>query len=171
MTRAISAIADLGKDAVKFDSHLERLLNDPDPDVRDRAEKNLYAIKRRRAREGGRRALTDMSETFKIVVGSAVIVLYALHFLSQKFPHVTWLRHFRIPWLRNEGQGRRARWAAVSAGAQLILLGVILPIGYVVLTVMTFSNLTTRGMTLALAGSVLCIVLGIAAVVQGGRSR
>lgn len=112
-----------------------------------------------------------MSETFKIVVGGAVIVLYGLHLLSQRFPQVTWLRHFRIPWLRNEGQGRMGRWAAVSAGAQLILLGVILPIGYVVLTVMTFSTLTTRGMTLAVAGSVLCIVLGITAIVQGSRRR
>jgi HEAT repeat protein len=40
----ISAIADLGKDAESFTSQLERLLNDPDPDVRDRAEKILYVI-------------------------------------------------------------------------------------------------------------------------------
>ena len=112
-----------------------------------------------------------MSETFKIVVGGAVCVVYGLFLLSQRFPHVTWLRHFRIPWLKNDRQGRMGSWAAVSAGAQLILLGVVLPIGYVVLTVMTFSNLTTRGMTLAVASSVLCIVLGIAAIVQGSRRR
>lgn len=112
-----------------------------------------------------------MSETFKVVVGSAVVVLYGLSFLSQRFPHVGWLRSFRIPWLKNEGGSRMARTATISVGAQLILLGLVLPIGYVVLTVMTFSNLTTRGMTLAVAGSVLCIVLGIAAIVQGSRRR
>jgi HEAT repeat protein len=46
----ISAIAELGKDAGTFTSQLERLLNDPDPEVRDRAEKILHMIKARRAR-------------------------------------------------------------------------------------------------------------------------
>lgn len=46
----ISAIADLGKDAEIFASQLERLLNDPEPEVRDRAGKIIYAIRSRRAR-------------------------------------------------------------------------------------------------------------------------
>jgi HEAT repeat protein len=46
----ISAIADLGKDAQAFTSQLERLLNDPDPEVRDRAGKIIHAIKARRER-------------------------------------------------------------------------------------------------------------------------
>jgi HEAT repeat protein len=46
----ISAIGDLGKDAEMFVSELERLLNDPDPEVRDRAGKIIYAIRARRAR-------------------------------------------------------------------------------------------------------------------------
>jgi HEAT repeat protein len=46
----ISAIADLGKDAGTFTSQLERLLNDPDPEVRDRAGKILYVIRARRER-------------------------------------------------------------------------------------------------------------------------
>jgi hypothetical protein len=37
----ISTIADIGKDAETFVPHLERLLNDPAPEVRDRAEKIL----------------------------------------------------------------------------------------------------------------------------------
>lgn len=43
----ISAIADMGKEAETFVPHLERLSNDPAPEVRDRAKKNLYAIRRR----------------------------------------------------------------------------------------------------------------------------
>jgi HEAT repeat protein len=46
----MSAIADLGKDADSFTSQFERLLHDPDPEVRDRAEKILHMIKVRRAR-------------------------------------------------------------------------------------------------------------------------
>jgi HEAT repeat protein len=45
----ISAIMHMGKDAETFIPHLERLLNDPDPEVRDRAGKILYAIRLRRA--------------------------------------------------------------------------------------------------------------------------
>jgi HEAT repeat protein len=45
----ISAIADMGKDAETFVPNLERLLNDPDPEVRDRAQKILYAIRLRRS--------------------------------------------------------------------------------------------------------------------------
>jgi HEAT repeat protein len=46
----ISAIGDLGKDTEMFASQLERLLNDPEPEVRDRAGKIIYAIRARRAR-------------------------------------------------------------------------------------------------------------------------
>jgi hypothetical protein len=51
----------------------------------------------------------------------------------------------------------------------LILFGLVLPLGYVVLTVMTFNTVRAGVMTLVLAGSVLCIVLGITAIVRGGR--
>lgn len=46
----ISAIADLGKEAKTFESQLEGLLNDSDPEVRDRAGKILSSIRARRAR-------------------------------------------------------------------------------------------------------------------------
>jgi HEAT repeat protein len=46
----MAAIADLGKDANSFTSQLERLLNDPDPEVRDRAWKILHAIRARHER-------------------------------------------------------------------------------------------------------------------------
>lgn len=112
-----------------------------------------------------------MSERFQIVVGSILMVLYGLSALSRRFPHVAWLQHFRIPRPRftEEQQVKMRRRADVYAGAQLILLGVIVPIGYLALTVMTFSAVSTGAMTLVLGGSVLCIVLGITAVVRGGR--
>lgn len=112
-----------------------------------------------------------MNERFQIVVGGIVAVLYGLSALSRRFPHVGWLQHFRFPSPRvtEEQQARMRRRANVYAGAQLILFGVILPLGYLALTVMTFSTVTTGGMALVLAGSVLCIVLGIIAIVQGGR--
>ncbi|MGH7694854.1 MAG: HEAT repeat domain-containing protein, partial [Gemmatimonadaceae bacterium] len=44
----ISAILELGQAAETFKPHFERLVNDPDPEVRDRAEKALYWLKVRR---------------------------------------------------------------------------------------------------------------------------
>ena len=46
----ISAIADLGEDAGMFASQLEQLMNDPAPEVRDRAGKIMYVIRARRTR-------------------------------------------------------------------------------------------------------------------------
>lgn len=112
-----------------------------------------------------------MSETFQVVVGSMVVVVYGLSALSRRFPHVAWLQHFRLPLprLTPEQRARMQRRATVNAGAQLILLGLVLPLGYVVLTVMMFNTVTRGTMILVLAGSVLCIVLGITAIVQGMR--
>lgn len=112
-----------------------------------------------------------MTERFQIVVGGIVAVVYGLSALSRRFPHVAWLQHFQLPHgrLTEEQQARARRRANVYAGAQLILLGVVLPLGYLVLTVMTFSTVSTGGMALVLAGSALCIVLGIIAIVQGRR--
>ena len=112
-----------------------------------------------------------MSEGFQIVVGSIVAVVYGLSALSRRFPYVAWLQYFRLPRSRltEEQQARMRHRANVYAGAQLILLGLVLPLGYVVLTVMTFNTVRSGTLTLVLAGSVLCIVLGITAIVQGGR--
>lgn len=112
-----------------------------------------------------------MSERFQIVVGAVLAVLYGLSGLSRRFPHVSWLQYFRFtrPPLTEEQQAKMRRRANVYAGAQLILLGTILPLGYVALTLMTFSSVSSGAMTLVLAGSALCVVLGVAAIVLRGR--
>ena len=73
-----------------------------------------------------------MSERFQIVAGSILLILYGLSALSERFPHVAWLQHFRIPRprLTEEQQARMRRRTNVLVGAKLILFGVILPVGY-----------------------------------------
>ena len=112
-----------------------------------------------------------MSERFQIIGGCIVVVVFGLSALSRRFPHVAWLQHFRLPWLElTEEQRTRTRYRAnVYVGAQLILFGLVLPLGYVVLTVMTFNTVRAGVMAFVLAGAVLCIVLGITAIVRGGR--
>jgi hypothetical protein len=112
-----------------------------------------------------------MSEGFQIVVGGMVAVWCGLSALARRFPHVPWLQHFRLPRSRltEAQQAKMSRRAAAYAGAQLILLGLVLPLGYLVLTVMTFNTVRSGTLTIVLAGSVLCVLLGITAIVQGGR--
>ena len=105
-------------------------------------------------------------ESFQVVVVLVMLTVFALTRAADRYPHVAWLRRFREIFPRLPEQQRRKfqRRANVLAGAQLILLGVALPIGYVALEAMMFSDITTTEMLLVGAGSLLCIGLGIAAM-------
>ena len=116
-------------------------------------------------------ASDDMSDKIQLILGGIAAVLFGLSALSRRFPHITWLQHFYFerPQL-SEAQKRKAgRRVAIHAGLQLILLGFVLPMGYVVLTVMMFNDLTRKAMAIVLTGSVVCIVLGVTAIVRGYR--
>ncbi len=112
-----------------------------------------------------------MYRNIQMVLGSVAAVLFGLSALSRRFPHVGWLQHFRfdLPQLSEEQRARMQRRANVRAGVELILIGMVLPMGYVVLTVMMFNNITAKAMAIVLAGSVLCIGLGITAIVRSNR--
>jgi hypothetical protein len=112
-----------------------------------------------------------MYDTLKAVLGGVVVVVFGLSALSRRFPQVEWLQHFRYdpPKLSEAQRARMQRRANVHAGVELILLGLVLPMGYVVLTVMMFNDITRTGMAIALAASVLCIGLGITAIVRRNR--
>jgi uncharacterized membrane protein YqjE len=112
------------------------------------------------------------SDKIKLILGGIVVVLFGLSELSRRFPQIAWLRHFYIerPQLSEEQKARMRRRAGILAGARLILLGLVLPMGYVVLTVMAFNDITRRAMAIVLTGSVVCIGLGITAIVRGYRA-
>ena len=112
-----------------------------------------------------------MSDKIKLILGSIVAVLFGLSALSRRFPQVGWLQHFyfELPELSEQQKAKMRRRAAFQVGAQLILLGIVLPLGYIALTVMMFNELTRRAMALVLTGSVVCIGLGISAIVRGYR--
>lgn len=111
-----------------------------------------------------------MYRTIQVVLGALFLAFCGLAALSRRFPDVAWLAHFRFENRLTEKQkARMRRSAAVHAGVELILLGLALPMGYVVLTVMFFSSFTATAVVLTLAGSVLCIILGVTAIVRSGR--
>ncbi len=112
-----------------------------------------------------------MSERIQLLLGALLALVFGLSRLARRFPHVAWLRAFRDAWPQpTEAQrARTGRRTAFLAGAQLILMGIALPLGYGALTVMTFSDFTAKATTLVLAVSVLCIGLGVMAIWQSRR--
>lgn len=114
-----------------------------------------------------------MNRTIQIVGGGLFLVMLGLSELSRRFPHVGWLQPFRFnrPHLSQEHRARMGRRAAVLAGAQLIVIGIALPMAYVALTVMMFNDITKKAMALVLTGSVVCIGLGVTAIVTALMRR
>ena len=58
----------------------------------------------------------------------------------------------------------------ITAGAQLVLLGIVIPLGYVALRVMFFNAIGGVGLALALVAGLLCVLFGVAAIVTN-RAR
>jgi len=108
-----------------------------------------------------------LPESLKIALGATVLVILGLGYAARRYPDVAWLQPFDLQ--RHVDPVRRAqlrRRANVYAGAQLILLGIVIPLGYLALKVILFSSMDRTGMTVALGASLLCIVLGITAIVR-----
>jgi hypothetical protein len=110
-------------------------------------------------------------EKIQVILGALVAVIFGLSALSRRFPTVAWLQHFRIerPQLSEERRARMRRQANVRVGIELILFGFAIPPGYLVLEMMLFSDITKLELALVLASSVLCIGLGITAIVHSIR--
>jgi hypothetical protein len=79
----------------------------------------------------------------KAVLGGIVVVYFALAWLARAMPHVGWLQAFRLPTvhLSEEEKARRRRSANRMAAIEMILAGLVLPLGYLALTVMMFHDL------------------------------
>ena len=103
----------------------------------------------------------SVPEWLKIVLGTLVIVGFVLTRVARRYPDVEWLRAFRFgDHLTPEQRERNRRSANMRAAAEFILLGFVIPIGYVALTLMTWSDFSP-GMTTAVAAcSLACVALG-----------
>jgi hypothetical protein len=114
-----------------------------------------------------------MYETIETVVVSLVLVLFGVAVLSRRFRNVAWLQRFPFdhPRLRlsEEERARMQRRLAVRDGVKFILLGLALPPGYLMLEMMLLSDISKTKLAVVLAGSVLCIGVGIRTIV--GRPR
>lgn len=106
----------------------------------------------------------------KAVAGALFFALLILSALQRRYPHVHWLRAFRWPREVSAAQReRQERLANINVGLQLLMLGVVIPAGYFVLTVMMFQDFTPLGIALAAGSSFACLVLGAMAMSRNRR--
>jgi hypothetical protein len=112
-----------------------------------------------------------MWDTIRVIAASCFLLLFALATAARRFPDVAWLQPFRnvFPQPSEAERERARRRVNALVGAELILMGIILPLGYAALTVMFFNEFTVRETALVLTGSLVCIALGITAIVRRGR--
>lgn len=105
-------------------------------------------------------------ETFQLVFVAIMAAVWGLSTIARRRPDIAWLQGVRnaFPQPTDEQRQKQRRRANVYAGAELILLGLIIPIGYLALTVMMFNDITMPMLLLVSAASLLCIGLGIAAI-------
>ena len=103
----------------------------------------------------------------KVPIMGIIATVFVLSQAARRYPHVEWLRKFELPDRRTPEQKRRAeRSGQIMAGIQMILLGLVIPPGYLILEVMFMSDPSTLEMVLVGSGSLLCIGFGITAIVK-----
>ena len=110
-----------------------------------------------------------MWEVVQAVTGVAFFVVLGLSAAAKRRPDIAWLQAFKLPEVPRQQRERHRKLSNRLAGMELILLGLCLPIGYVVLTVMTFGDLDTWWMIGVGLASLGCIALGVTALVQNWR--
>jgi len=108
-----------------------------------------------------------LSREVEGVLGVIALIIMGLVMLAKRRPDIAWLQPFRGRELSPAQQERNRKRANRYAGVELILLGIIVPMGYVALTVMMFSSFETVPTVLVALGSALCIGLGVTAIVKG----
>ena len=108
-----------------------------------------------------------LTEELKITLGVIVIVIMGLGYAARRYPQVAWLQPFNLQrHLTHQQRERLQRSGNVTAGAQLILLGIAIPLAFFALEVMFFSKTTGLEMASVAGASILCIALGIVAIVR-----
>jgi len=111
-----------------------------------------------------------VGDTVRMVLGGLLVLVFGLSRLARRFPHVAWLQVFRDAFPRpSEARRTRMRRADAYAGAEMILMGIALPLLYVAATVMFFNSFTARAIGFVLAISLLCIGLGVTAIWRSRR--
>jgi hypothetical protein len=114
-----------------------------------------------------------MWQTLQIVAFVLLGAVVGLSALSRRYPDVGWLQVFRInrPQLTAAQQAQMRRRAAVLSGFQLMLLGLAVPVVYIVSRLMMFNEPTALGLTIAGGSGLVLVVVGLVVIWRGGRTK
>lgn len=108
-----------------------------------------------------------LPEWLKITAGSLALIIFALGYFARRHPDDAWLQPFDLQ--RNLTHAQRARMRRSSqafAGAEMILAGVIIPMGYLALKVMFFNSPEPLELVIVFALSAVFIAAGVMALVR-----
>ena len=106
---------------------------------------------------------TLLPDSVKAILLGLIAVVFVLSRLARRFPHVAWLRAFRLPVIQmsEEQRAKRRRSANRMAGLEIVLAGIGLPVVYFASTIMFWSDPQTIPIIIVAACSVLCIAVGV----------
>lgn len=105
----------------------------------------------------------------KALFGVLVLVWIGLQYAARRYPDVEWLQALKLPELTSQQKRRAERRANLFAGMEFILLGVIIPLGYLALTVMMFNEFRFVPTALVALSSAVCIGVGVYAIARNAR--
>jgi hypothetical protein len=110
-------------------------------------------------------------QTFQVIVVLVMATIWALSTVARRRPDIGWLQPFRaaFPRMTEQQRARAKRRADFYTGFEFILLGIVIPMGYVALTVMMFNSFTVTGIIVTAATSIICIGLGVTVIVRSRR--
>jgi sterol desaturase/sphingolipid hydroxylase (fatty acid hydroxylase superfamily) len=109
-----------------------------------------------------------LPDSVKAILLGLIAIVFALAWLARAHPNVAWLQIFRLPriQLSEEEKARRRRTANRLAGLEIIGAGVLLPLLYVLSTVMMFNDFKPVPTFILTACSLLLISFGIRILVR-----
>ena len=112
-----------------------------------------------------------MTSTIQLIVLVILAVVFGLSALSRRYPHISWLQAFHIkrPQLTEAQRARAQRRANIHAAIQFVLLGLGVPVIYVVSSIMMFSDPSRVGLIISGIIGFALIVLGIIAIWSSAR--
>jgi hypothetical protein len=114
--------------------------------------------------------MESLPEPWRSLLALAGITIMVLGWAAQRWPDVEWLRHFDFSsHLTPEQRERLQRRDFALGGMQFVLLGLVIPLGYLVLEAMTFSSVTTLELVLVGAVSLVCLGVGVYGVSRSFR--
>lgn len=104
-----------------------------------------------------------LPDPVKAALLGLIAIAIVLGWLARRHPEVAWLRIFRLPGIQlsPEEKERRRRTANRIAGLEIIVAGLVLPLLYLLSTVMMFNDLKPVPTLIVGACSMLLIGWGI----------